>query len=104
MPLTEEGVLRLWILVRSPKILVVRSVDVATRLQEPRVVDEPFFERAWLAKGHNLTLKGKKVKLDCENLRQKRGCLRNSPEMLRSENAYDRSCCSSRCSCPDYEC
>ena len=104
MPSTGGGVLRLGILVRSPKKLVVRSVDVATRLQEPKVVDEPFFEQAWLAKCHNLTWRGKKARLDCGNLRQKGRCLRSRPEMLRSGNAYDRSCCSRRCSCPDYEC
>lgn len=103
MPSTEGGVLRLWNPVKSPKRLVVRSVDAVTRLQVPRVGDEPFSERAWSAKGHSLTLRGRMVRLDCEIPLRKRRCLRSScRERLRSGYARDHSCCSSRCNRQDY--
>ncbi len=97
MPMTEEGVLWLPSPVRNPKRLAVRSVDVATRLREPRVANEPFFERAWLAKGHSLIWRENKVRLDCGIHQRKRICLRsNCREMLRSGSAHGRSCYSSR--------
>ena len=103
MPLTEGAALSLRSPGRSPKRSEVRSVDVVTRLQVPRVGDEPFSERAWMAKVHSLTLGKSKVKSDCGTRQRTRRCLRSScREMLRFANARGHSCCSNRCSRLDY--